>query len=116
MSRVTPSGLLSAALRFIVSVPQGVLIALIRLYQVMFSAWSGQRCRYYPSCSAYALTALRTHGAATGTALAASRIVRCNPWSRGGVDEVPPAPVESTVFLPTILPGSRLAQPKEFAA
>lgn len=46
-------------------------------------------CKYYPSCSAYALTAIEKHGALKGTALAVWRILRCNPWSLGGVDEVP---------------------------
>ncbi|MDQ2865544.1 MAG: membrane protein insertion efficiency factor YidD [Candidatus Eremiobacteraeota bacterium] len=52
-------------------------------------------CRFFPSCSNYALEALQKHGTATGVWLAASRIVRCNPWHPGGVDLVPePHPVE----------------------
>lgn len=49
------------------------------------------RCRYYPSCSTYAVEALRVHGPLRGTALASSRLLRCHPWSPGGIDEVPPA-------------------------
>jgi uncharacterized protein len=48
------------------------------------------RCRYYPSCSTYAVEALRVHGPVRGSALAAGRVLRCHPWSLGGVDHVPP--------------------------
>ena len=63
----------------------------IRGYQRLISPLFGPRCRYYPTCSAYAEQAIRTHGIVRGTGLAAWRLVRCNPFSAGGVDEVPPA-------------------------
>lgn len=66
-----------------------VLIAGIRGYQKWISPAFAPRCKYYPSCSTYAVTALSTHGALRGSALAIYRIVRCNPWSHGGVDHVP---------------------------
>jgi len=66
------------------------LIALIRVYQYAISPMLGQRCKYYPSCSNYAIEALRVHGPFKGTALAGWRILRCNPFSNGGVDFVPP--------------------------
>jgi putative membrane protein insertion efficiency factor len=47
------------------------------------------RCRYYPSCSSYAVGALRTHGPLRGSALAVGRVLRCHPWSPGGIDHVP---------------------------
>lgn len=50
------------------------------------------RCRYYPSCSTYAVGALRTHGPLRGSWLAARRVLRCHPWSPGGIDHVPPRP------------------------
>ncbi|WP_324650175.1 membrane protein insertion efficiency factor YidD [Georgenia sp. H159] len=62
---------------------------LVRGYQLIVSPWFGPSCRYYPSCSAYALTALQRHGALRGSALAAWRLLRCNPWTEGGVDHVP---------------------------
>ena len=67
-----------------------LLLGLVRTYQLVVSPWFPQRCKYYPSCSAYAVTALRTHGAVRGTGLAVWRVLRCNPWSLGGVDYVPP--------------------------
>ncbi|MEU5399647.1 membrane protein insertion efficiency factor YidD [Streptomyces sp. NPDC005963] len=66
------------------------LLALIKLYQWTISPLLGPVCRYYPSCSHYGYTAIDRHGAVKGTALTAWRILRCNPWSPGGVDHVPP--------------------------
>jgi putative membrane protein insertion efficiency factor len=72
------------------AVPGAVLIALIRVYQYTLSPMLGSRCKYYPSCSNYAIDALREHGAIRGTGLAAWRLLRCNPFSNGGYDPVPP--------------------------
>ena len=71
------------------SVPALVLIAPIRFYQRFISRYTPPSCRYYPCCSSYAITALRTRGAVVGTALTVWRLLRCNPWSAGGVDHVP---------------------------
>jgi putative membrane protein insertion efficiency factor len=60
----------------------------IRLYQRLVSPALGQRCKYHPSCSAYALQAIRTYGILRGVVLAAWRLLRCNPWSHGGFDPV----------------------------
>jgi putative membrane protein insertion efficiency factor len=65
------------------------LLWLIKLYQWTISPLLGPVCRYYPSCSHYGYEAIRRHGAVKGTALTAWRILRCNPWSPGGVDHVP---------------------------
>lgn len=67
-----------------------VLIGPVRLYQRLISPLTPQRCRYAPTCSAYAVEALQVHGAVKGTLLATWRLLRCNPWSLGGVDHVPP--------------------------
>jgi len=67
-----------------------VLIALLRAYQVVVSPFIGPRCRYYPSCSNYAIEAVRVHGALRGSGMAVWRVVRCNPLSDGGLDPVPP--------------------------
>lgn len=64
-------------------------VAPIRLYQRLLSPLLGQRCRYYPSCSSYAVLAISRHGVLRGGWLAAWRLLRCNPFSPGGVDHVP---------------------------
>jgi len=61
----------------------------ILLYRKYISPLTGPHCKYYPTCSEYALTAIRKHGIIFGTALAIWRILRCNPWSKGGIDYVP---------------------------
>ena len=66
-----------------------VLIGLLKAYRLLISPLYGNVCRYYPSCSAYALTAVQTHGAVRGSWLAARRLLRCHPWARGGYDPVP---------------------------
>jgi hypothetical protein len=71
------------------SLPAKLLIAPIRFYQRFITPYTPATCRYYPTCSAYAVTALRTHGAVIGTGLTIWRLLRCNPWSSGGVDHVP---------------------------
>ena len=66
-----------------------ILIALIRGYQIVLSPLLPAACRYYPSCSAYAVEALQKHGARRGAWLAAKRIGRCHPFHVGGYDPVP---------------------------
>ncbi|HUP99953.1 MAG TPA: membrane protein insertion efficiency factor YidD [Aeromicrobium sp.] len=66
-----------------------LLIVLLRAYRFAISPLYGQVCRYYPSCSAYALEAVEGHGAARGSWLALRRVLRCHPWAAGGVDPVP---------------------------
>lgn len=67
------------------------LIWLVRGYQLLVSPLLPPSCRYYPSCSAYAVEALRVHGLFRGSWLAARRLARCHPWTAGGVDHVPTA-------------------------
>jgi uncharacterized protein len=69
-----------------------VLVALITGYRRFVSPLLAPRCRFEPSCSAYALEAVREHGALRGTWLAVRRIGRCHPFHPGGFDPVPPAP------------------------
>ena len=66
-----------------------ILIALVRGYQISLSPLLPAACRYYPSCSAYAIEALEKHGALRGTWMAMRRIGRCNPFRPGGFDPVP---------------------------
>jgi putative membrane protein insertion efficiency factor len=65
------------------------LTLLITFYQKFISPAFAPRCKYYPSCSSYALTAISTYGF-KGVAMAVWRVMRCNPWSHGGVDYVTP--------------------------
>ena len=61
----------------------------IKLYQRYISPAFPARCKYYPTCSQYAITAIERFGVIVGGALAVWRILRCNPWSKGGIDHVP---------------------------
>lgn len=67
------------------------MVGAIRLYQRWISPALGPRCRFYPSCSEYAVQAIQLHGAARGSWLAARRLVKCQPLHPGGIDHVPPA-------------------------
>ncbi|MFT4109695.1 membrane protein insertion efficiency factor YidD [Propionicimonas sp.] len=69
-----------------------VLIALLKVYRAVISPLYGNVCKYYPSCSAYALEAVSVHGAAKGTWLATRRLASCHPWAAGGYDPVPGTP------------------------
>ena len=68
-----------------------MLLAAIRMYQMFFSAWMPSACKFYPSCSQYAVNAVQLHGARRGSWLALLRLARCHPFTRGGVDLVPDA-------------------------
>ena len=67
---------------------RSIAVAPIRLYQRAVSPALPQRCKYYPSCSHYAVGAVKRYGVLKGLVLAAWRVLRCNPWSHGGVDHV----------------------------
>jgi len=71
-----------------VSALRGFLVAPIRLYQRTISPALPARCKYHPSCSEYAVQAVRRYGVLRGVVLAGWRLLRCNPWSHGGVDFV----------------------------
>lgn len=68
---------------------KNLLLALIRLYQLTLSSILGPRCRFYPSCSAYASEAINHHGIARGIGLSVRRICKCHPYHPGGYDPVP---------------------------
>jgi putative membrane protein insertion efficiency factor len=72
------------------SLPARGLCLLVRLYQLTVRPLIGSQCRYHPSCSHYAVEALGAHGAWRGAVLTGQRVLRCNPWTPGGYDPVPP--------------------------
>lgn len=76
------------------------LILPIRAYQRFISPLTPPSCRLYPSCSAYAVESISVHGPFKGFVLASWRLVRCNPWNRGGIDPVP----ARGRWLPDVLP------------
>jgi uncharacterized protein len=88
--------------------PARALIALVQGYRLFFRAWLGAQCRFEPTCSTYALEALRRHGAAAGTGLTVGRLMRCHPWCAGGCDPVPEHPPRLfTRWVPGARPAAR---------
>jgi putative membrane protein insertion efficiency factor len=83
---------------------KALLIGLVKGYRLLLSPWLGSGCRFEPTCSAYSLSALQTHGAAAGSYLTLKRLVRCQPWCSGGHDPVPqekPRFFSQLIFSPT---------------
>lgn len=66
-----------------------ILMWMIRAYQVILSPFFGQQCRFYPTCSQYALEAINRHGAIVGSYYTMRRLMRCHPWHAGGHDPIP---------------------------
>lgn len=75
--------------RFLWDLPRNILILLLLAYRKVVSPLYGPVCRFFPSCSAYALEAVTVHGAVKGSWLALRRLGHCHPWNAGGVDHVP---------------------------
>lgn len=75
-------------------IPRNACIAILVAYRTVVSPLYGDVCRYYPSCSSYALQAIQQHGVVRGVWMGSRRIARCHPWAAGGVDDIP-APVRS---------------------
>ena len=67
-----------------------VLIAAVKVYQMLLSPLLGANCRFHPTCSAYSVEALQVHGAWRGLVLSIKRISKCHPWGASGYDPVPP--------------------------
>jgi putative membrane protein insertion efficiency factor len=67
---------------------KALLLALLRGYRFLLSPWLGNGCRFWPTCSMYAMEAIETHGAARGSWMTLARLARCHPYGRGGVDPV----------------------------
>lgn len=66
-----------------------LLILLIKAYRLLLSPWLGAHCRFHPTCSCYAITAIERFGVLRGILMATRRLSRCHPWHPGGIDPVP---------------------------
>lgn len=75
-----------------------LLVQLVKGYQYLISPFVGPVCRFYPSCSAYALEAIESHGASKGAWLAIKRLGRCHPWGNSGYDPVPLNPSKKSDY------------------
>jgi putative membrane protein insertion efficiency factor len=76
-------------LSFLLLLPRNICVPILKAYRLVISPLYGDVCRYYPSCSAYALGSIQQHGVIRGVFLGTVRIARCHPWAAGGVDDVP---------------------------
>lgn len=90
---------LRRATRFAGTPLRWLLVGAIRLYRATLSGWLGGQCRYAPTCSHYAEGAIRSRGVIGGLILAIWRVLRCNPFGRGGIDPVP-APRTRDAVIP----------------
>ncbi|TFB57521.1 membrane protein insertion efficiency factor YidD [Cryobacterium sp. Hz7] len=73
----------------LILLPRNAGVLVLRAYRAVISPLYGDVCRYYPSCSAYALGTVQEYGLVVGSARAALRLGRCHPWAEGGIDDVP---------------------------
>ena len=89
MTGDAPAGPESRRTSAIGLVPRNVAIAIILVWRRFISPLYGDVCRYFPSCSAYALEAVTVHGAVRGLGLSVMRLLRCHPWAAGGIDRIP---------------------------
>src|SRR5690554_6159390 len=80
---------MNRVMQFVWLLPRNTCVVVLRVYRTVISPLYGDVCRYYPSCSAYALTAIQQHGMVKEMWLGTRRIARCHPWAEGGVDDVP---------------------------
>jgi len=80
---------MSRSLVWLALIPRNVCVAILVVYRAVISPLYGDVCRYYPSCSRYAMEAIQQHGAVRGIWFGARRILRCHPWAAGGVDDIP---------------------------
>ena len=94
---------MKAFLKTMFHLPKTLLMGMVKGYRLILSPWLGANCRFEPTCSVYALEALEKHGAASGAAFAAYRILRCQPWCQGGHDPVPSSSLFTRLFGSNLL-------------
>jgi putative membrane protein insertion efficiency factor len=80
---------MSRVVSHLVLLPRNIAVGILIVYRAIVSPLYGDVCRYYPSCSAYALGSIQAHGLLRGSFLGIRRLLRCHPWAAGGVDDVP---------------------------
>jgi len=80
---------MSRTVSFVMMLPRNFCVIVLRAYRAIISPLYGDVCRYYPSCSSYALQAIQHHGVIRGVWFGSVRLVRCHPWAAGGVDDIP---------------------------
>ena len=80
---------MNSVVTFVFLLPRNLSVLVLRLYRAVISPFYGDVCRYYPSCSSYALQAIQRYGVVRGSWMGLRRIARCHPWAVGGVDDVP---------------------------
>lgn len=76
-------------LAFVLLLPRNICVIVLRVYRAVISPLYGDVCRYYPSCSSYALQAIQHHGVIRGVWHGSLRLLRCHPWAAGGIDDIP---------------------------
>jgi len=76
-------------LQFVWLLPRNVCVLILRVYRAVISPLYGDVCRYYPSCSSYAMQSIQHYGVFRGTWMGTRRLARCHPWAEGGIDDVP---------------------------
>ena len=77
------------ALQFVWLLPRNICVAILRVYRAVISPLYGDVCRYYPSCSQYAMESIQHYGVIRGIWMGSRRLARCHPWAEGGIDDVP---------------------------
>ena len=80
---------MNRATAFVLLAPRNACVLILKGYRAVISPLYGDVCRYYPSCSHYAMQAIQQHGVVRGSWLGTRRIARCHPWAEGGIDDVP---------------------------
>jgi len=105
---------MNTAIAAVLLAPRNLAVLVLRAYRAVISPLYGDVCRYYPSCSSYALQAIQQHGVVMGSYLGIRRILRCHPWAAGGVDDVPPASKQRyrVTLFGFVVPADHLSSPQ----
>ncbi len=103
---------------YLILIPRNVCVGILKVYRAIISPLYGDVCRYYPSCSHYAMQAIQYHGVFRGVWFGTKRLARCHPWAEGGIDDIP-APTHERVAITRlgfVVPSLTTAPIKSFAS